>query len=134
MKKTGNKIVVNVFVKGEFQDVPVMRNGKPTKRTKRQWVPIYEDRELTDIEVQGHEIFIDEKENHESIRFKGIYMAFKADGERLTVECKYGSQGTKLHQSCGFYSEKYNNIISRDNGWDGPLGKGSGARIVKINW
>lgn len=64
MNKTGNKIVVNLFVGGEFQDVPVMRNGKPTKRTKRQYVSIYEDRELIGIEVQGHEIFIDENEKH----------------------------------------------------------------------
>lgn len=63
MNKTGNKIVVNLFVGGEFQDVPVMRNGKLTKRTKRQYVSIYEDRELIGIEVQGHEIFIDENEN-----------------------------------------------------------------------
>ena len=41
MKRTGNKIVANLFVGGKLQEVPVMRNGKPTKRMKKEWVSEY---------------------------------------------------------------------------------------------
>jgi hypothetical protein len=64
MKRTGNTIVAKLFVGDKFQDVPIMRNGKPTKRTKREYVSEYADVELTGIEVQGHEIFINENEKH----------------------------------------------------------------------
>lgn len=130
METTGNTITVNVFIGGEMKDVPVMRNGKPTKRMKRQYVANYEDRVLTGIMVQGHEIFIDERE----ASFQNIYMAFKGDGERLMVACKYGNYGSQLHMAAGFYDAKSNMITVMDRGWDGPMGKGRGARIVKINW
>lgn len=122
--------MVNVFIGGEMKDVPVMRNGKPTKRMKREWVANYEERTLTGIMVQGHEIFIDERE----ISSQNIYMAFKSNGERLMVACKYGNYGSQLHVAAGFYDAKSNMITVMDRGWDGPMGKGRGARIVKINW
>lgn len=136
INRTGNTIVVNVFVGSEIKEVPVTRNGKPTKRVKKEWVANYEERTLTGILVQGqHEIFIDENEttSNRNVRDK-VYMAFKANGERLTVDCKYGNYGSKLHQSMAFYSLKYNDIVTMDYGWDGATGKGHGARIVKINW
>lgn len=135
MKTTGNTITVNVFIGGEMKDVPVMRNGKPTKRMKREWVANYEERTLTGIMVQGHEIFIDENQatSERSVRDK-VYMAFKGDGERLMVACKYGNYGSQLHMAAGFYDAKSNMITVMDRGWDGPVGKGRGARIVKINW
>lgn len=133
MKKTGNKIVVNVFVKGELQDVPVMRNGKPTKRTKRQWVPIYEDRELTGIEVQGHEIFIDEKESHYN-ESNNSYCAYNSKGERITAICQYGRTGKAPHKEAAYYDMKKDQIVCFATGYQGATGHGWGAYVKQINW
>lgn len=35
MEKTNNSIIVKEFVGSHYEDVPVMRNGKATKRTKQ---------------------------------------------------------------------------------------------------
>lgn len=133
MNKTGNKIVVNLFVGGEFQDVPVMRNGKPTKRTKRQYVSIYEDRELIGIEVQGHEIFIDENEKHYR-EGDTSYQAYNDKGERITVICNYGRTGKAPHEEAAYYDMKKNQIVCFATGYQGATGHGWGAYIKKINW
>lgn len=138
MKRTGNKIVVNLCVDGEFQDVPVMRKGKPTKRTKRQWVPIYEDRELTGIEVQGHEIFIDEKkldnEKYANCWMGNNTVAYKADGSILKCNCKFGCYGKADHKEVVYYNKKRNCFTVSTNGYSGPCGVGAGAYIKNIIW
>lgn len=133
MKRTGNTIVAKLFVGGGFQDVPVMRNGKPTKRMKKEWVSEYADVELTGIEVQGHEIFINENEKH----FNGDnnkFVAYNNKGERITIICKFGKSGKADHEEVAYYNVKTDQIVCLSNGFQGATGHGWGAYIKKINW
>lgn len=133
MKRTGNTIVAKLFVGGEFQDVPIMSNGKPTKRTKREYVAKYADVELTGIEVQGHEIFINENEKHyngDNTKFS----AYNDKGERITAICKFGKSGKADHTEVAHYNVKIDQIVCLSSGFQGATGYGWGAYIKKINW
>jgi hypothetical protein len=133
MKRTGNTIVAKLFVGSKFQDVPIMRNGKPTKRTKREYVSEYADVELTGIEVQGHEIFINENEKHyngDNTKFS----AYNGEGERITVICKFGKSGKADHTEVAHYNVKIDQIVCLSSGFQGATGHGWGAYIKKINW
>lgn len=132
MKTTGNKIVANLFVGGKLQEVPVMRNGKPTKRMKKEWVSEYSDVELTGIEVEGHEVFINENEKHYNDDTK--FAAYNSSGERITVIAKFGRTGKADHQEPAFYEMKTNKIVCLSNCFQGATFHGYGAYIKKINW
>lgn len=132
MKRTGNKIVANLFVGGKLQEVPVMRNGKPTKRMKKEWVSEYSDVELTGIEVEGHEVFINENEKHYNDDTK--FAAYNSSGERITVICNYGRTGKAPHEEVAYYDMKKNQIVCFATGYQGATGHGWGAYIKKINW
>ena len=133
MKRTGNTIVAKLFIGGVIQDVPIMRNGKPTKRTKRKYVAEYADVELTGIEVQGHEIFINENETH----YNGDnthFSAYDSKGERITVICQFGKSGKADHTVAAYYNVKTDKIVCFSSGFQGATGYGWGAYIKRINW
>ena len=133
MKRTGNTIVAKLFVGGKIQDVPIMRNGKPTKRTKREYVAEYADVELTGIEVQGHEIFINECEKHyngDNTKFS----VYNDKGEGITIICKFGKSGKADHKEAAYYDVKTDQIVCLSRGFQGATGYGWGAYIKKINW
>lgn len=115
MKRTGNTIVAKLFVCGEFQDVPIIRNGKPTKRTKRKYVAEYADVELTGIEVQGHEIFINENEKRYNDDNK--FSDYNDKGERIAVICKFGKSGKADHKEVAHYNVKTDQIVCLSSGF-----------------
>lgn len=104
--------------------VPVMRNGKPTKRTKVEWRTILIDVEMDCIEHEGHLIYFNPNED--------ISCAYKENGETLTGEFKYGSYGTALHKEV--LRIKNNKLVTSSLGYSGSTTKGWGGRLVKINW
>lgn len=137
MEKTNNKILVKVL-DWERKSVPVMRNGKPTKRTKETIV--YFDVELpaTGYMIEGHELFIIDKDLEEktSPNYKGWLMVclYKADGTKLTCNCLYGRYGKANHEQVVLWNTERNCLYTDSRGWDGATWKGSGARMRKINW
>lgn len=131
MRTTGNSIISKVFVGVCRKSVPVMRNGKPTKRTKEVWEENWEERTLTGIEVEGHEVFIDE--NEKSSR-EDCFVMYNNNGEKITAEVRIGRTGTKNHSVVAFYNKKTNQVIHFHNGYDGATGRGWGTYLVKVNW
>ena len=130
MEKTNNKILVKV-IDWERKQVPVMRNGKPTKRTKETIV--YFDVELpaTGYMIEGHELFIIDKDLADG---KNSVCVYKADGTKLTCNCLYGRYGKANHEQVMLYNVAQDILFTDYHGWDGATWKGSGARIRKINW
>lgn len=106
-------------------DVPVMRNGKPTKRTKRIYEWVNKEVEMDCIEHEGHKVYF-EKES----RFAS--MAYREDGTLLTGEFIYGRYGKELHTESLFVRDR--KLVISSTGYNGPTTKGWGGRLVKINW
>lgn len=129
---TGNIITINEFVGCHRESVPVMRNGKPTKKMKDVIVDTYEDMTATGYLYDGHEIFLNDKDaDKESMNFIRTY---RADGERLTCMAKFGRYGQADHEvTCDFF-KKEKELGCHSNGWQGATWKGAGACIKKINW
>lgn len=132
MEKTNNSIIVNEFVGGHFENVPVMRNGKPTKRTKKVYVDEYADLTATGYLYQGHEIFLLDKDaEDETMNFIRTY---RADGTRLTCMCQFGKYGQTDHESTCDYYKKLKAISCHSDGYQGATGRGWHAYIKRINW
>lgn len=129
MRTTGNTITINTFIGGHFEDAPVMVNGKATKRTKRVYVEEYGDVELTGIEVEGHEVFV-EKSNYD----ENGYYCYRADGTRLTCMCRFGRYGQADHKEIVMYNSKHDALYTPSRGYEGATWKGFGATIKRINW
>ena len=90
MKRTNNNIEVKVE-KCEIVYVPVMRNGKPTKRTKKELASYEVIEKAVGIEVEGHEVFVIEKELCDDTR--RFIFCYNKKGEILTCNCQYGAYG-----------------------------------------
>ena len=137
MEKTNNKITVKTW-KSEYKEVPVMRNGKPTKKTKRTLV--YTDIYLpaSGYMIQGHELFIIDRdlENAATAQywFDKVVCLYRADGSKLTCNCKYGRYGTANHEQVLLWDTENKCLYTDTHGWDGAAGKGWGARMSSINW
>lgn len=142
---TGKKILVkNVYIGGSYEDVPVMRNGKPTKRIVRKYVSKFGDEEASGYIIEGKEAFILDFElekikkilegKEEKAHFDPEVVLYKENGERLTCECKFGPYGQKNHTEVVWYNVKFGNIFVLTHGYQGPTGKGWGSRICKVNW
>lgn len=132
MEKTNNSIIVNVFVDSHYEDVPVMRNGKATKRTKQVWVAEYADLNATGYLYEGHEIFLLDKDaEDETMNFIRTY---RADGTRLTCMCQYGRYGQADHEDTCDYYKKSKVISCHSDGYQGATGRGWHSYIKRINW
>ena len=132
MEKTNNSIIVNEFVGIHYEDVPVMRNGKATKRTKQVRVYDYAELKATGYLYNGHEIFLLDKDaENEEMDFISTY---RADGTRLTCMCQYGRYGQADHETTCDYYKKSKVISTHSSGYQGPTGMGWGASIKRINW
>lgn len=104
-------------------EVPVMRNGKPTKRMKKEWV-----RECKDVEIEVKEKVIGNKTFYYPI--EGGYL-YNEKGETVLGLYKFGSYGKALHKSVVKVDSK-GNILKTTNGYEGATGKGWGATFVGI--
>ena len=129
MIRTNNQIEITSF-KYDVQNVPVMRNGKPTKRTKRQVVETEYKCTAVGILVENKEIFICEQDFEKDDRV----VCYKSDGSVLKCYCQYGRYGKSNHEHAVYYSKKANCLTVVAWGYDGPCGVGAGARIKKILW
>lgn len=106
--------------------VPVMRNGKPTKRMKEVYEPFFCEVEMDCIEHEGHKVYF-EKES----RFATT--AYREDGTILTGELFiYGRYGKELHTEGLFVRDR--KLVISSTRYNGSTTKGWGGRLVKINW
>lgn len=137
MEKTNNTITIkNVFVGGHFTNVPVMRNGKATKRTKRVWVSEYADLQATGYVINGHIVYLLDKDMEEGATdyMRNDVRAYREDGTRLTAMCKYGRYGQTDHEETVFWHKESKVLFCHTDGYNGPCGKGWGASIKRFNW
>ena len=106
-------------------DVPVMRNGKPTKRIKRQveWYDV--EVEYTEVTIEGYNYYSEPQKDY------GYRSVKKEDGTNLKGLWKYGVSGQILREESIFMDNK-GNIIKSKNGYDGPMGKASRAYLIRI--
>ena len=131
MKRTNNSIEIKVE-KCNFMDVPVIRNGKPTKGARKKLVTYEVIERAIGIEVEGHEVFVIEKELlDDTHRF---IFCYDQKGEILTCNCQYGAYGKAGHLECLYYNKATNTFIASTNGYQGATGRGWGSRIISINF
>lgn len=135
MERTGNTIIIkDMYIGCRFEKVPVMRNGKPTKATKEVCIEEKADLPAIGFMYEGHEIFILERDvMSEEIQSWG-YPVFKADGSRLTCNCKFGRYGQANHEEVMRWYKEQDELGCGSRGYEGPTGRGWGAVIRKINW
>ena len=139
--KTINKVnaTINVqeWTSSERVEKPVMRNGKPTKRMKVEYVPVYTTIEAQGYEINGHVVYIPESDivnNGVDKFFKGLARVYRENGERLTGACVYGHTGKVEHERCIFLSIEDNEFCMPGEGYHGACGKGSRVFMGRINW
>lgn len=137
MLATGKQILIkngNVEIVTEI--VPVIRNGKPTKRTKKIQTIKYSDALADSYLVDGHEVYMI-REDLEYAKIEGHYnrvRMFKEDSSKIYADCKFGRTGTVNHKVLVKYNVSTGKIGIESTGYDGPTGKGWGAYVVRINW
>lgn len=129
MKRTGNTITVESS-EVRREEVPVMRNGKPTKRTKLVWKTIPTNIQAIGIEVGGREVFVVEKDLNGYFKQSVCY---RKDGTILLCKCKFGRYGQADHIEPVYYKEP-DRLFAATTGYDGPCGVGRGAYIKAILW
>lgn len=132
LKPTGSVITIeDVYIGSKLIDVPVMMKGKPTKRTKKQWVDEYKTLQARGYAYGSHEIFILDWDLENPDRSIGVY---KADGSPLTGNFQFGRTGKANHVQALFFSAAKSELFAYTSGWDGPVGVGAGAYLKSINW
>ena len=136
MKTTGKQIIIkNVLIGGHFENVPVMRNGKPTKRTKRTYIEDRQDAVADSYLIEDHEVYIIRQDLEQAYKsdYKNICL-YREDGTRISAECLFGSYGQSIHTKIVMYNVSTDKIEVDSCGYNGPCGKGSRAYIKRINW
>lgn len=145
MKKitsTGNSIVIpNCYITGETVEEPVLRNGKPTKRTKKVWKSISRDEIADGYTVEGHEVFIPRAHFDmamQKISNLSVYdysvVPYTASGQRLMACCKFGKYGQKDHMEPVWLNLKTGTLFVSSRGYQGATGRGWGCSMGHILW
>lgn len=120
-----------IFVDTKFRTikVPVMRNGKPTKKMKSVVESYTIENEYESIEIEGHLCFYNPQELEKwcstSLR--------KENGEFIKASYRYGVYGQVIHEHVVGIDKNFK-LFHRTNGLNGSTRKGWGAQLVKINW
>ena len=136
MKATGKQITIKEK-DYKFVDVPVMRNGKPTSRTKRELQYFDVEKTASSYEIEGHEVYIIDEEldrvmnGPESLGY--VYL-HKEDGTGICANCKFGEYGKANHRVPVEFFPKLGKLRIRSNGYNGATGRGWGAYVKNINW
>ena len=136
MKATGKKITIKTS-EYKFVDVPVMRNGKPTSRTKRELESFDVEKTASSYEIEGHEVYIiDEKLERimNGPEGLGYVYLYKKDGKAVVATCKFGRYGQTNHRVTVLYFPKQGRLGLASNGYNGATGKGWGATVKNIEW
>ena len=117
------------FLQHYLLEVPVMRNGKATKRMKKEWA-------VRLIEVDVHSVLIEGRQCW--VRRDGIWsdysMVYRHDGTAVTCDCQFGAYGTKAHREALYYYHDRRAWGVSTTGYNGATGRGWGASIRTINW
>lgn len=140
METTGKKIMVKSYdVIHEI--VPVMRNGKPTKRTKEVVVTREKEVPASSYIIDGHEVYIiDERlaeaqtATKDDLFYKALVGLYRADGTHVTCICKYGRTGQANHVQGVTYDVVRKQLHVDNSGWQGATGRGWGACVKRIDW
>ena len=105
---------------------PVMRNGKPTARTRKieECVEVFEPTQVEEITIQGKTYYVAAEES------KYSKIVYKEDGTALMGLYKYGRTGTKLHSYAVGWSK--GQMVHLTNGMNGATTHGWGARFIKF--
>lgn len=137
MLATGKQILIkNGNVEVIYEIVPVLRNGKPTKRTKEIQTIKYSDALADSYLIDGHEVYMIRKDVEEA-KIAGNYnrvIMFKEDSSMIYADCKFGRTGTVNHKVLVKYNVSTDRIEIQSTGYNGADGKGHGAYVVRINW
>ena len=137
MEKTNNKITVTIPT-SNYEEVPVMRNGKPTKRTKTIWTVVDIEVSANGYIIDGHELFITDRDFEDAMNpryeWQTMVRLYRKDGSRLTCECQYGKYGTADHTQTVDYDMRHKRFWTSTLGYTGATTKCWGATIKRINW
>lgn len=137
MLATGKQLLIkNGNVEVIHEVVPVLRNGKPTKRTKEVIVMKKSDALADSYLVDGHEVYMIRKDV-ENARIEGNYncvVMFKEDSSKIYADCKFGRAGIANHKVIVEYNVLKDRIEIHSTGYNGPMGHGAGAYVKRINW
>ena len=137
MLATGKQIIIK---DGSFEIttelVPVMRNGKPTKRNKEVVVVNHSDAIADSYMIEGHEVYMIRKEVEEARQdeYYNCVRLFREDSSKIYADCTFGRTGTVNHKVRVEYNVLKDRIEIHSTGYDGPMGHGHGAYVKKINW
>lgn len=136
MKATGKQIIVkNVLIGGHFENIPVMRNGKPTKRTKETYIEDRQDVVADSYLIEDREVYIIRQDLERAYKsdYKNVCL-YRENGTRISARCLFGSYGQSMHTKAVRYNVSTGQIGVDPCGYNGPCGKGSRAYIKQINW
>lgn len=116
--------------------VPVLRNGKPTKRTKEVVIVKKSDALADSYIVDGHEVYMIREyvEKAKNNNYNNCVILFREDSSKIYADCKFGRTGTVNHKVCVEYNVLKDKIEIHSTGYDGPMGHGYGAYVKRINW
>ena len=136
MKSTGKKITVKGW-EYSWREVPVMRAGKPTKRTKTVCVEKEVERSASSYLIEGHEVYIVDSELEAVLagtHYSGHVYLYREDGRVVLAYCQYGRYGKADHKEAVEFNPKTEKIYVRSTGYNGPCGVGWGASVKRIDW
>lgn len=134
METTGKQITIT---RDEYRYTiePVMRNGKPTKRTKEvvRYVPV--EHTASSYLIDGHEVYIIDEDlarakqaSADDLPYRRLVGLYRADGTHVTCDCKYGQYVQGLT-----YDVPRQQLRTDTSGYRGATGRGWGASIKRIN-
>lgn len=117
------------FLQQYLLELPVMRNGKPTKRMRKEWA-------VRLLEVEVHSVLIEGRQCW--VRKDGIWSDYSAvyrnDGTAVTCNCQFGPYGQKAHVEALYYYHSSHSWGIKSSGYNGATGRGWGASIRSYNW
>lgn len=140
METTGKQITIT---REEYRYTiePVMRNGKPTKRTKEvvRYVPV--EHTASSYLIDGHEVYIIDNDlatakqaTSDDLPYRRLVGLYRADGTHVTCDCKYGRYGQANHVQGLTYDVLRQQLHTETSGYQGATGRGWGASVKRINW
>jgi len=140
METTGKQITVTTQ-DYRYTIEPVMRNGKPTKRTKEvvRYIPV--EHTASSYIIDGHEVYIIDEDlarakqaTADDLIYSRLVGLYRADGSHVTCDCKYGRYGQANHVQGVTYDVLRKELHISTSGWQGATGRGWGAYVKRINW
>jgi hypothetical protein len=137
MKATDKEIIIkDGITESSIELIPVVRNGKTTKRMKEAWVDKSRDALAKSYIIEGHEVFIitEEIERAISSPYTNTVSLFRQDGSQIDADCVFGKSGNTIRKCIASYDVKNKKFDFSGYGLNGSRGKGQIVILRKINW